>query len=262
MGICTAGSWSHRLICGPGYRGLPCPQVGRPRSSKPGRWRRRMSRKRSLLEAGSSALDGSSGTEGSSPTSRCPILRPHRSVKTTRGVDSHFGASAMHICRPAYPAVRQRLAARPPGCPWHTSGWGRGGSDPRQGLGTGSGRGGNSHLVPALLGSLPHQQSLAGRPSERRRGTRRINPILLRLPPLPKLLVPLSCQRPPAWSLAPATHKHPGPDTAIHVCLTQRPPSGFHPPAMETAGSMRRSGLPRVGLPPPCASSGPHIFPL
>ena len=70
------------------------------------------------------------------------------------------------------------------------------------------------------------------------------------------------CQRPPAWSLAPATHEHLGPDTAIRVCLTQRPPSGFQPPALETAGAMRRSGVPRVGLPPPCASSGPHIFPL
>ena len=37
---------------------------------------------------------------------------------------------------------------------------------------------------------------------------------------------------------------------------TQRPPSGFHLPSKETAGPRRRAGLPRVGLPPPCASSG------
>ena len=75
--------------------------------------------------------------------------------------------------------------------------------------------------TPALLGSLPHQRSLAGRPSERRLGRRRIKPILFRLPPLPKLLAPLSCQRPPARSLAslpPATHSGLGPDTALRVC--------------------------------------------
>ncbi len=164
----------------------------------------------------------------------------------------------MHSRRPAYPAMRQRLAARSLDPPWHASGWGRGGSDPpRRRLGTGSGRGGNSHLVPALLGSLPHQQSLAGRPSERRFGTRRINPVLLRLPPLPKLPAPLSCQSPPACSLAPG-HPHGGlgPDTATRVAPTQRPPSGFHRPSKGIAGSRRPSDLPRVGMPPPCVPSG------
>jgi len=64
------------------------------------------------------------------------------------------------------------------------------------------------------------------------------------------------CQRPPAWWLAPATHGGLGPDTAISVCPYAAAPSGFHPPSTETAGSRRPSGLPRVGLPPPCASSG------
>ena len=111
------------------------------------------------------------------------------------------------------------LRPRGPPARCRTGRIGRGGSDPPvRGPGTGSGRGGNSHLTPALPGSLPHQQSLAGRPSERRFGTRRINPVLLRLPPLPKLPAPLSCQRSPAWSLAPATHGGLGPDTAIRVC--------------------------------------------
>ena len=136
---------------------------------------------------GSSSCGAGSRTPQPRPVPRRFRLRPHRSVKTTLGVVSHSGPPPMHTCRPAYRAVRQRLAARPPGCPWHTSGWGRGGSDPpRQGLGTGSGRGGDSHPAPALLGSLPHQRSLAGRPSEHHLGTRRIKPILLRLPPLPK----------------------------------------------------------------------------
>ncbi len=144
------------------------------------------------------------------------------------------------------------LAARPPVC--RTGRIVRGGSDPPvRGPGTGSGRGGNSHLVPALPGSLPHQQSLAGRPSERRFGTRRTNPILLRLPPLPKLPAPLSCQR-GGWLRPPTAVLAPTPRSAS--APTQRSPSGFHPPSKETAGSRRPSGLPRVGLPPPCASSG------
>ena len=36
----------------------------------------------------------------------------------------------MHTSRAAYPAERQRLAARLLDCPWHTSGLGRGWSDP------------------------------------------------------------------------------------------------------------------------------------
>ena len=169
------------------------------------------------------------------------------------GVVSHFGRPAMHTCRPAYPGVRHRLAARSLDPTRHTSRAGRGGSDPpRQGLGTGSGRGGNSHLVPALPGSLPHQQSLAGRPSERRFGTRRINPVLLRLPPLPKLPAPLSCQSPPACSLAPG-HPHGGlgPDTA-----TQRLPLRNGPRPGFTA---RPRGSPVRGGRPTCRESGcPH----
>ena len=76
-------------------------------------------------------------------------LRPYWSVKSTWRVDSHFGPPAIHTGPAAYPLARQRLAVRPSGRPWHTSGSGCGGSDPpRRGLGTGSGRGGNSHLAP------------------------------------------------------------------------------------------------------------------
>ena len=54
--------------------------------------------------------------------------------------------------------------------------------------------------------------------------------------------------RPPTVALAPT------PRSAS--VSTQRPPSGFHPPSMETAGSRLQSGVPRVGMSPPCASSG------
>ena len=126
---------------------------------------------------------------------------------------------AIHTDRAAHPLVPQRLAARPLGRPWHTSGSGRGGSDPpRRGLGTGSGRGGNSHLAPALRGSLPHHQSLAGRPSERRCGTRRINRSSTGCRRCPKGSHRLPCPRASAESLAPATSGDLGPDTAIRVC--------------------------------------------
>ena len=42
---------------------------------------------------------------------------PHRSVKTTWGVDSHFGSPAIHTGLPAYPQARQRLAAKRPARP-------------------------------------------------------------------------------------------------------------------------------------------------
>ena len=91
-------------------------------------------------------------------------LRPYWSVKTTRGVVSHFGVPAMHTGPPAYPAERQRLAARLLGRPWHTSGWGRGGSDPPvRGPGTGSGAGVFSHPCPRPLGVAPEPAIRAGR---------------------------------------------------------------------------------------------------
>ena len=61
-------------------------------------------------------------------------------------------------------------------------------------------------------------------------GMRRMNPILLRLPPLPQLHAPLSCQRPIAWSLAPATHGGHGPDTVIRVCPYATAPAQVSPP--------------------------------
>ena len=136
-----------------------------------------------------------------------PDLRPYLSAQTTWGSDAHCPPPAVRTGPTAHPAARQGLAALPPGRPWRTSGSGRGGSDPPvRGPGTGSGRGGDSHLAPSLQGSLPQHQSLAGRPSERRRGTRRINPLLLRLPPLPKLLAPFSL---PASARVVAGSGHP-----------------------------------------------------
>ncbi len=89
------------------------------------------------------------GRPGPPPCPGAPGLRPYWSVKSTWRVDSHLWPPAIHTGPAAYPLVWQRLAARPPGRPWHTGGSGRGGSDPpRRGLGTGSGRGGNSHLAP------------------------------------------------------------------------------------------------------------------
>ena len=83
---------------------------------------------------------------------------------------------AIHTCRPAYPAVRQCLAARRLGSPWHTSGSGRGGSDPPvRGLGTGSGAGVFSHPCPRPLGVAPEPAIRAGRQfnaSSRRGSTR------------------------------------------------------------------------------------------
>ena len=87
-------------------------------------------------------------------------LRSHWSVKTTGGIDSHFGLLAMHTCGPVYPAVRQRLAAQRPGCPWRTGGSGRGGSDlsPRARYGLGA-RGKLTPRPPPSKGSLPQQRS-------------------------------------------------------------------------------------------------------
>ena len=56
------------------------------------------------------------------------------------------------------------------------------------------------------------------------------NPILLRLPPLPKLPAPLSCPRPPAWLPTSATHGGLGPDTAIQVCPYAAAPVRVSPP--------------------------------
>ena len=75
-------------------------------------------------------------------------LRPAWSARTTQGFDTHFVAPTMCTGVPGHPQVQQRLAARLLGSACHTSGSGRGGSDPRRGLGTGSGRGGNPHLAP------------------------------------------------------------------------------------------------------------------
>ena len=98
-----------------------------------------------------------------------PGLRPYWSVKSTRRVESRILPPAIHTNPPAHPLTRQRLAARPPGCPWHTSGSGRGGSDPpRRRLGTGSGRGGNSHLAPRPPRVAPAPSVPAGRPVKRR----------------------------------------------------------------------------------------------
>ncbi len=51
------------------------------------------------------------------------------------------------------------------------------------------------------------------------------------------------------WLRPPTAAVAPTPRSAS--ASTQRPPSGFQPLSMETAGSRRRSGLPRVGMPPP-----------
>ena len=65
---------------------------------------------------------------------------------------------------PVHPLARQRLAAPPPGRPWRTGRGGGAWSDPpRRGLGTGSVRGGNSHLVPALPGVAPRPAVPSGK---------------------------------------------------------------------------------------------------
>ena len=106
--------------------------------------------------------DGSA--RGGTLPMRSPRLVPYWSAQTTWVVVSHFGLPVMHTCCPAYPAVRQRLAAQLLGRPWHTGGSGRGGSDPPvRGPGTGSDAGVFSHPCPRPLGSLPIHQSLRGK---------------------------------------------------------------------------------------------------
>ena len=70
----------------------------------------------------------------------------------------------MHTGLPAYPLARQRLAVRLLVRPWHTSGSGRGGSDPPvRGPGTGSESGVFAHPCPRPLGVAPDQLSLRGK---------------------------------------------------------------------------------------------------
>ena len=72
---------------------------------------RRRARRRPRFEAGSRGQAGRRAeARWSGP--RRSHLQPHWSVKRHGEVVSHFGPPAMHICRPAYLAVRQRLAAR------------------------------------------------------------------------------------------------------------------------------------------------------
>ena len=83
-------------------------------------------------------------------------------VQETQGVDAHFGAPAMRTARLAYPLARQRLAAPPRGRPGRGSRLGLGGERP-QGHRCpvrARGRARFHTLVPALLGSLPHESSL------------------------------------------------------------------------------------------------------
>ena len=59
------------------------------------------------------------GTRGRSAFDKAPALppAPHRSVKTTAGVDSHFDPPAIHTAAARHPSRPQRLAARRPARP-------------------------------------------------------------------------------------------------------------------------------------------------
>jgi len=65
-----------------------------------------------------------------------PHLEPYRSVKTTRGVDSHSGPPAIHTLLPSIRLADGVLRPRGPPARCRTGRIGRGGSDPpRRGLG-------------------------------------------------------------------------------------------------------------------------------
>ena len=130
------------------------------------------------------------------------------------------------------------------------------GDPPVRGPGTGSGRGGNSHFAPTLPGSLQHQQFLAGRPSERRFGTRRSNPILLRLcrrcPNCP-CRSPASVRLRGGWLRPPTAVLAPTPRSASPLRSAPRP--GFtarprRPPVRGGRPTCRESGCPRRERPP------------
>ena len=59
------------------------------------------------------------GTRGRSAFDKAPALppAPHRSVKTTAGVDSHFDPPAIHTAVARHPSRPQRLAAKRPARP-------------------------------------------------------------------------------------------------------------------------------------------------
>ena len=110
----------------------------------------------------------SGAAKHSSVPSALPVT-PCRSVKSTQGVDSHFGALGIHTDLATHPQGRQRLAVRPSGRPLPNGPFGRGRERPpspkaRYGIEASV----FSHPSASCLGSLPHQRSLAGRPVERR----------------------------------------------------------------------------------------------
>ena len=78
-----------------------------------------------------------------------PDLEPYWGVHEIRGVDAHYGASAIHTGLPAYRAARQRLAAPPRGRPWRTGHSGRGGERPQGHRGLVRGRGRARFHTPA-----------------------------------------------------------------------------------------------------------------
>ena len=69
-----------------------------------------------------------------------PDLEPYLSAQTTWGSDAHFEPPAMRTEVPVHPHAQQRLAAAPPGSPWHSGREGAVGSDP-EGTGAPFGRG-------------------------------------------------------------------------------------------------------------------------
>ena len=125
----------------------------------------------------------------------------------------------MHTCRPAYPAVRQRLAAGLPRLPVaheRLGPWRERPPSPRAWYGFGA----RWQFTPRPLppGSLPQPAIPGGKAIRTPLLDAADQPLHLRLPPSPKPLAPPSCQRPPARSLAPVAHDDLGPDTAIRVC--------------------------------------------
>ena len=198
-----------------------------------------------------------------------PDLRPYLSAQTTWGCDAHFEPPAVRAGPPVHPVARQGLAAPLPGRPWRTSNWGRGGSDPPvRGPGTGSGRGGDSHLAPALQG-VATAASIPGGKAVRTPTWNAANqpapPAAAAVAQTARAVLPASVRPRGRWLRPPTSTSAPTPRSASALRSGPRPgfsPRPWRPPVRCGGPACRESGCPRRAPPldrtsSPCSRPSP-----
>ena len=165
-------------------------------------------------------------------------VTPRWSVKSTLGVDSHFGALGIHTGLATHPQGRQRLAVRPSARPLPNGPFGRGRERPLAprawcGLATSV----DSHPRPGLPEVAPEPKVPCGKAIRTPPRDAADQPILRRWSPLANRLaaVPARVRTQRRWPRPPNSTMAPAPRSGS--ATTQRPPFGFRRRAMETAAA-------------------------